>query len=117
MKKHAISSAKSKANTSKVTDLQLTPSEAFYDALVNRRRVMGRITYGTGLDHTMEKYDWNRMALEEAMDLGQYLAAQNRRLDDTIQALLQKIADLESQLATAQGGNSDVKSVAKKDAN
>ncbi len=105
MKKRVTSSAKSKVSTSKETDLQLTSSEAFYDALMHRRRVLGRIAYGTGLDHTMEKYDWNRMALEEAMDLGQYLAAQNRRLDDTIQALLQKITDLESQLATARGQN------------
>ena len=43
------------------------------------RRAVGRKTYGKGLTHT-DSYDWNRMAMEEALDLAQYLAAENLRL-------------------------------------
>lgn len=51
----------------------------YFDGLIAQRRRKGRDTYGKGLDHT-DAYDWNQMALEEALDLAQYLAAENLRL-------------------------------------
>lgn len=57
----------------------LTAAEAHFDALIAERRAKGRATYGTGLDHNAD-YNWQQMALEEALDLAQYLAAENLRL-------------------------------------
>ena len=56
-----------------------TDAELHFDGLIAQRRRKGRDTYGKGLDHT-DAYDWNQMALEEALDLAQYLAAENLRL-------------------------------------
>lgn len=56
-----------------------TDAEIHFDGLIAQRRCKGRETYGRGLEHT-DKYDWNQMALEEALDLAQYLAAENLRL-------------------------------------
>jgi hypothetical protein len=56
-----------------------TNAEMHFDGLIAQRRRKGRDTYGKGLDHT-DAYDWNQMALEEALDLAQYLAAENLRL-------------------------------------
>lgn len=56
-----------------------TDAEAHFDALLAERRAKGRLTYGRGLTHT-DAYDWQQMALEEALDLAQYLAAENLRL-------------------------------------
>jgi hypothetical protein len=56
-----------------------TDAELHFDGLIAQRRRKGRETYGKGLDHT-DAYDWNQMALEEALDLAQYLAAENLRL-------------------------------------
>jgi hypothetical protein len=56
-----------------------TDAELHFDGLIAQRRRKGRETYGRGLEHT-DKYDWNQMALEEALDLAQYLAAENLRL-------------------------------------
>ena len=56
-----------------------TEAELHFDKLVEQRRAIGRKTYGKGLTHT-DSYDWNQMALEEALDLAQYLAAENLRL-------------------------------------
>ena len=56
-----------------------TDAELHFDGLIAQRRRKGRETYGQGLDHT-DAYDWNQMALEEALDLAQYLAAENLRL-------------------------------------
>lgn len=67
-------------------DLLLTDAEAYFDQLVKARRWQGRKTYGGGLDHTATQYDWSRMALEEALDLGQYLAAEVCRLKDQLAA-------------------------------
>lgn len=64
-----------------------TPTEIAYDALIAERRAQGRKTYGKGLEHTDTKYDWLRMALEEAMDMGQYLMAEVLRLQDCITEL------------------------------
>ena len=66
--------------------LQKTAAEEFFDSLVEERRAKGRETYGRGLTHT-DAYDWNRMALEEAMDLAQYLAAENLRLQERCKRL------------------------------
>lgn len=56
-----------------------TNAEMHFDGLIAQRRRKGRETYGRGLEHT-DAYDWNQMALEEALDLAQYLAAENLRL-------------------------------------
>lgn len=63
-----------------------TQAESHFDALIEARRQLGRKTYGQGLDHT-DRYNWNVMALEEALDMCQYLAAQNLRLYQTLQRL------------------------------
>ena len=70
-----------------------TDAETYFDDVVNARRAAGRKTYGTGLEHRNGKYDWNRMALEEALDCAQYLAAQNRRLEERLADLLNKVAE------------------------
>ena len=69
-----------------------TAAEEFFDSLVIERRIKGRETYGRGLTHT-DAYDWNRMALEEAMDLAQYLAAENLRLKDRCARLERALLD------------------------
>lgn len=56
-----------------------TDAELHFDGLIAQRRRKGRETYGRGLEHR-DDYDWNQMALEEALDLAQYLAAENLRL-------------------------------------
>ena len=56
-----------------------TDAELHFDGLIAQRRRKGRETSGQGLEHT-DAYDWNQMALEEALDLAQYLAAENLRL-------------------------------------
>jgi hypothetical protein len=56
-----------------------TDAELHFDGLIAQRRRKGRETYGRGLEHR-DAYDWNQMALEEALDLAQYLAAENLRL-------------------------------------
>jgi nucleotide-binding universal stress UspA family protein len=53
-----------------------TEAELHFDTLIAQRRRRGRETYGRGLTHT-DDYDWNQMALEEALDLAQYLSAEN----------------------------------------
>ena len=80
----------------------LTEAERFFDSVVRERRATGRQTYGRGLTHT-DDYDWNRMAMEEAMDLAQYLAAENTRLRDRIAQQTKAIVELTAALALAQG--------------
>lgn len=63
-----------------------TQAEAHFDALVSARRQLGRKTYGQGLDHN-DRYNWNVMALEEALDMCQYLSAQNLRLLEALRKL------------------------------
>ncbi len=63
-----------------------TQAEAHFDTLIAARRQLGRKTYGQGLDHT-DKYNWNVMALEEALDMCQYLAAQNLRVLQALRKL------------------------------
>ena len=63
-----------------------TPAEAHFDGLIAERRKKGRETYGQGLEHN-DAYDWQRMALEEALDLSQYLAADNLRLREALRKL------------------------------
>lgn len=57
----------------------LTPAERVVDQVLAEQRAKGRAKYGKGLDYT-EARDWSRMALEEAIDGMQYLAAEVRRL-------------------------------------
>ena len=79
----------------------LTEAEKFFDSVVVERRAKGRQTYGRGLTHT-DEYDWNRMAMEEAMDLAQYLAAENTRLRDRIKQQVKAIAELTYALEQAK---------------
>ena len=67
--------------------MELTKAEQYFDDLVRARRATGRKTYGRGLTYTDTEYNWDRMALEEALDMGQYLMAQNLRLHDEINRL------------------------------
>ena len=60
--------------------MERTESEQRFDDLVTARRKTGRTTYGRGLTHT-DPYDWRLMALEEALDMGQYLMAEVVRLE------------------------------------
>lgn len=62
---------------------QRTRAEQHFDLLIEERRLKGRQTYGKGLDHN-DDYDWNQMALEEALDMVQYLAAENLRLRERL---------------------------------
>ena len=64
--------------------MELTETEKRFDALVTERRIQGRKTYGTGLDHRAS-YDWTMMALEEALDLSQYLMARVVELEQAIE--------------------------------
>lgn len=63
--------------------MELTETEKRFDALVAERRAQGRKTYGTGLEHTAD-YSWTLMALEEALDLSQYLMARIVEMEDAI---------------------------------
>lgn len=63
-----------------------TEAERRFDELVAERRAAGRRTYGQGLEHR-DAYHWPTMALEEALDLGQYLAADNLRLREALRRL------------------------------
>lgn len=60
-----------------------TAAEQHFDMLLAQRRSIGRNTYGKGLDHHEDR-DWNQMALEEALDLAQYLSAENLRLREQL---------------------------------
>jgi hypothetical protein len=60
-----------------------TEAERRFDELVSARRETGRKTYGKGLEHA-DNYDWKMMALEEALDMGQYLMAHIVRLEAEI---------------------------------
>jgi hypothetical protein len=60
-----------------------TIAERRFDELVAARRVQGRKTYGRGLDHN-DEFCWKMMALEEALDMGQYLMAHIVRLETEI---------------------------------
>jgi NTP pyrophosphatase (non-canonical NTP hydrolase) len=66
--------------------VEKTEAEKHLDALIEERRQKGRDTYGKGLTHT-DDYDWNEMAMEEALDMIQYLAAENLRLRTESRAL------------------------------
>lgn len=66
--------------------LNLTEAERRFDALVTARRRTGRATYGRGLTHS-DPYDWRMMALEEALDMGQYLMAEVVRLEQALMAV------------------------------
>jgi hypothetical protein len=63
--------------------MERTEAEKRFDDLVAQRRAAGRKTYGKGLDHT-DDYCWKLMALEEALDLSQYLMAHIVRLEAEI---------------------------------
>ena len=77
-----------------------TEAERHFDVLLQERRHKGRETYGQGLDHN-DDYDWNRMAMEEALDLAQYLAAENLRLRQKLASLEKnQVAAIEQALLT-----------------
>lgn len=59
--------------------MELTEAEKHFDKLLAERRSIGRTTYGQGLKHD-DIYCWDQMALEEALDLAQYLAVRNLQL-------------------------------------
>lgn len=59
-----------------------TECKRYFDELIATRRAAGRKTYGQGLEHTDPKWHWPTMATEEAMDLAQYLTAENLRLKE-----------------------------------
>jgi hypothetical protein len=63
--------------------MEPTEAERRFDALVAARRKTGRVTYGRGLTHT-DPYDWRIMALEEALDMGQYLMSEVVRLESAL---------------------------------
>lgn len=61
--------------------IELTQAEELFDDVVKQQRRKGRKTYGGGLDWKAgdgvdATYDWRQMALEEAVDLAQYLCAE-----------------------------------------
>lgn len=60
----------------------LTEAERILDEVIAEQRKKGRSHYGKGLswEDGLTTYDWQRMALEEAVDLSQYLVAENLRL-------------------------------------
>ena len=60
-----------------------TLAERRFDELVVERRAKGRKAYGKGLDYD-DAYCWKLMALEEALDMGQYLMAHIVRLEAEI---------------------------------
>lgn len=59
--------------------MEPTEAEKHFDKLLAERREIGRKTYGKGLQHD-DIYCWDQMALEEALDLAQYLATRNLQL-------------------------------------
>lgn len=59
--------------------MELTEAEKHFDKLLAERRSIGRNTYGKGLQHD-DIYCWDQMALEEALDLAQYLSVKNLQL-------------------------------------
>lgn len=68
---------------------ELTEAEKLFDSTVAEQRRKGRSHYGRGLswsdgDGPDAPYDWRHMALEEAVDLTQYLCAEILRLRYTI---------------------------------
>ncbi len=60
-----------------------TLAEQHFDRMLEERRKTGRNTYGKGLDHNEDR-DWMQMAMEEALDLAQYLSAENLRLREQL---------------------------------
>ena len=60
-----------------------TEAERRFDELVAARRKKGRETYGQGLEHN-DELCWKLEALEEALDMGQYLMAHIVRLEQEI---------------------------------
>lgn len=73
-----------------IMEADVTEAEKHFDALIAERRAKGRATYGTGLDHTAD-YNWQQMALEEALDLAQYLSAENLRLRERVASLADEL--------------------------
>lgn len=64
-----------------VEAIPLTEAEQLFDDTVKQQRAKGRESYGRGLDWSdgdgeNAAYDWRQMALEEAVDLSQYLCAE-----------------------------------------
>lgn len=61
--------------------------------ILDKQNEKGIKKYGTTIDEASnENYDWNRMALEEAVDLIQYLVKENTKLQAE-NAGLRKLSD------------------------
>jgi hypothetical protein len=56
-----------------------------FTKLIDEQCAKGLSKYGTTIDEAQdENYDWNRMALEEAVDLSQYLVREVGKLQEQI---------------------------------
>lgn len=83
-------------------EIEPTEAEQLFDDVVKTQRTKGRSTYGQGLDwrhgHGEDApYDWRQMALEEAVDLSQYLCAEIVRGRHEIRNLKQQLRSLEEE--------------------
>ncbi|SDJ76728.1 hypothetical protein [Salimicrobium halophilum] len=59
----------------------MRPVKRIINDMLDQQEQKGIETYGTTLEEASHSdYDWNQMALEEAIDMCQYLAKENRRL-------------------------------------
>ena len=82
-------------------EIELTEAEKSLDAIIDQQRRKGRTHYGKGLNWkdgsaTDAAYDWRQMALEEAVDLNQYLVAElltERHRSESLVAQLQDSRD------------------------
>ena len=74
-----------------------------FTKLIDEQCAKGLNKYGTTIDEAKNSdYDWNRMALEEAIDLAQYLVKENARL-------LKRLKDFENALLGATSYASELK--------
>lgn len=76
--------------------LELSEAETLLDKVIEDQRKKGRRTYGQALDWRSgdgsdAPYDWRQMALEEAVDLAQYLCAEVVRLRYNVRRLEQEL--------------------------
>jgi hypothetical protein len=61
-----------------------------FTKLIDEQCSKGLSKYGTTIDEAKdENYDWNRMALEESIDLAQYLVKENAKLQKQLEGKCQ----------------------------
>ena len=82
-------------------ELKLTEAEKALDEIIKQQRLKGREHYGKGLDweeglREDGPYDWRQMALEEAVDLSQYLVAELTAARFDIDDLKQTVTELQA---------------------